>query len=216
VTNSNGPGASGIAIDAKNVKVRGNQVIGEDIVGEGGVGIVAVESNPGPMLIEGNQVAVWSETGILARGVGKTVSKNQVSLVNVGIDLFGPSTATGNVVTESFVGIQATEGANVIGNALLGNSDEGIGVNGSAGTITRNNIMGNGGSTGFLGSGQGNNCGLSNVSTDHAIAAPNNYWGAPSGPGPDPADQACNTPGNTTTTDPVAAKPFKVKAPIKP
>jgi len=43
-----------------------------------------------------------------------------------------------------------------------------------------------------------------------------NYWGAPTGPGPDPADDACNVGFGTLTVTPFATRPFKVKAPIKP
>ena len=43
------------------------------------------------------------------------------------------------------------------------------------------------------------NCGTSNFSGDRVIAT-NNFWGADTGPGPDPADQACNVNGATITT----------------
>jgi hypothetical protein len=73
---------AGIAIDAKHVKIRGNQVIGDTFCA--GIGIAAVAGNPGPMLIEGNQVMLW-DTGIQARGPGNTVTKNQLLLTGAAI-----------------------------------------------------------------------------------------------------------------------------------
>ena len=60
--------------------------------------------------------------------------------------------------------------------------------------------------------------------TDSPISytATGNYFGAPTGPGPDPADLAttpgypCNKHNGGVTFAPFATKPFKVKAPIKP
>jgi hypothetical protein len=199
---------TGIAIDAKHVKIRGNQVIGPTILASPGVGIAGVMSNPGPMLIKGNQVMFWGEAGIQGRGDGKKVVGNQVSMVGVGIEVDGTSSAIGNVVTDSFVGIQLLGGAAAIGNAVRGNTSIGIAINGVAGTITGNDIIGN--------VAAGAQCGLQNASTDNTVDATNNYWGAATGPGAPPADSVCNTPGDHTTTAPFATEPFNVTAVIKP
>jgi hypothetical protein len=51
------------------------------------------------------------------------------------------------------------------------------------------------------------------------LDAKNDYWGAATGPGPDPADDAgsshSNPNGGSTTVAPFATKPFSVKAPVK-
>jgi hypothetical protein len=44
--------------------------------------------------------------------------------------------------------------------------------------------------------------------TGASVTATNNYWGAASGPGPDPADQACDAAGSTTITTPFATSDF--------
>ena len=209
VTNPHANDGSGIAIDAKQVKVRGNQVIADGSVASPGVGIAVVASNPGPMVIEANQVMLWN-FGITAVGDGKTASKNQVSLNGIGIQMSGTSRASGNVVSGNGQGLTIFAGsASAVRNAVYGNTFEGVTVDTSSGpfsgTIAGNDIVGN--------DTEGTNCGLFNISS--GLVATNNYWGAATGPGPDPADGVCNN-GGTTTTSPFAATPFHVKAPIKP
>jgi|SRR5882724_539360 len=90
--------------------------------------------------------------------------------------------------------------------STTGNEGIGIVVSGRDATltITDNNIFGNG----TLRS----NCGLLNVS-GIVLMAPNNFWGAASGPGPDPADaigEACGGHPYPTLVDPVATKPFNM------
>ena len=76
-------------------------------------------------------------------------------------------------------------------------------------TITGNNIFGNGTTAILSGGDHGPNCGLVNLSGGSLIAQ-SNFWGAASGPGPDPADEVCNLSGATTVVDPVAPKPFNI------
>jgi hypothetical protein len=207
VTPPDNPAGSGIAIDAKDPKVRGNQVFsGYPVVGQNG--ITTVESDPGPMLIEGNQVVGW-KFGITALGAGKNVVRNVVSLDAVGVDVEGTSTATGNIVSDCRIGIDVGGAGMAIGNAVRGNM-VGISVDSSQffGTITHNDIVGTPGSN--------NNCGIENgLNIGMTLTATNNYWGAPTGPGPDPADSVCND-SNSTITTPFASAPFTVRARIKP
>jgi hypothetical protein len=70
---------------------------------------------------------------------------------------------------------------------------------------------------------QGNNvfgnetCGIDYIGSSSVSAAfPNNYWGAATGPGGDPADELCNFTGATITTAPFATKPFDIDPPLRP
>jgi hypothetical protein len=102
----------------------------------------------------------------------------------------------------------------VSGNAIRGNGTGIFTHTPFTGKIEKNDIFANVG------------CGLQNGNTGGSIHyagvtgldAMNNYWGAATGPGPDPADQAggaCNPNGGSTTVAPFATKPFIVKAPVK-
>jgi hypothetical protein len=55
----------------------------------------------------------------------------------------------------------------------------------------------------------------------NTVLAASDYWGAATGPGPKPADDAgpgsgCDQNGATTTVTPFASNPFSVNARIKP
>ncbi len=89
-------------------------------------------------------------------------------------------------------------------NAVVGNPGLGISAQTNTVTISENNIFGNHSIANVLGT----NCGLVSQ-TGLSVSAPNNFWGAASGPGPDPADAVCDVSG-TTTVDPVATKPFNI------
>ena len=92
-------------------------------------------------------------------------------------------------------------------NAIIGNKQLGLRVFTSNILITENNIFDNG----TLGS----NCGLQSDAA--SLAAPYNFWGAASGPGPDPADAVCvSTAGNVVTVASVATLSFKIQSKIKP
>ena len=75
---------------------------------------------------------------------------------------------------------------------------------GSGATVNDNNIFANGVTTG--------NCGVHNNS-GATIDATNNFWGAATGPGPDPADQVCDEFGSTTIVAPSASQQFAITSP---
>jgi hypothetical protein len=134
------------------------------------------------------------------------VRRNQVSSLGFYAIYARDSIVLGNIVTADARGIGLEGVATAVGNSVSSNG-AGIHVSNSApfsGLIERNNLVGNG----------DGNCGLYNDGHSGLNAA-NNYWGAASGPGPDPADDVCNNEGTTTVT-PFATKPFVVSAPIKP
>jgi hypothetical protein len=88
-------------------------------------------------------------------------------------------------------------------NTAAGNLRFGIDINGPTPvTLTQNNIYGN--------DTTGANCGLANL-TDAAIDASNNFWGAASGPGPNPADDICNFGAGTSTSFP--SPPYRSRFP---
>jgi parallel beta-helix repeat protein len=159
-----------------------------------------VESG-GTLRVEGNQVTGAWYSGILMRGGGKTVRGNVVSGAIHGIESAGTTVITGNVVTANSRGIYVSGAPTVLGNSVVGNG-LGIYVVGPfTGTIARNDIFGNALS------------GLENTLATE-ILAPGNFWGAPTGPGLDPADPVTG-PGPVNAV-PFATKPFKVKVKIKP
>jgi hypothetical protein len=223
VTNLNEPSGAGngITIDATNVTVSGNQVVGisalagpeEGNVGHGGIETV---NAPESIFIEANQISGW-EFGIhVLGGTGKTVRKNQINHNEIGIAAQGPAVIGSNVVSHNGIGIAADSTTTIVANGVYGNVGPGVSVEPSvgpgSGTVEKNDLLGNGNAGHPFGL---SDCGLLNQGVVGLVAS-GNYWGAATGPGSRPADNACNAMGGTTTVTPFATKPFKVKAPIKP
>jgi hypothetical protein len=76
--------------------------------------------------------------------------------------------------------------------------------------VTHNNIFGNNNVP--L---DGNvNCGVLNQ-TSAVVEATNNFWGAPTGPGANPADDACNVGGGQIIHTPFAEKQFPLGHKLK-
>jgi hypothetical protein len=210
VTNTAASTGNGITIDADQVVIAGNQVIGPGTAASSftGTGIATVDADE-TILITGNQVIGWDD-GIVVNNAGKTVSKNNVSQNSfAGILAAGtsasPAQVTGNVATANNRGIQVGSAVNVAGNAAYANS-LGIRIGGTQApnpVVTHNNIFAN------------TSCGYSNTASGQ-LDASENYWGAATGPGAYPADGVCLPVQATVTTAPFATAPFKVKAPIKP
>lgn len=202
---------SGIVIDASNITVSGNQVDAGPVhpFGSSAGGIVAVDA-PESILIQANQISEWGIGIDVLGGTGKMLLKNQVSRNATGIKVGGPTTTIrGNVLINNGAGIESNaDMTTIVANAVYGNDIEGILVTASS-QVEKNNLYSNGRIT------LPPNCGLKNRAVV-GLLAENNYWGAATGPGPDPADDVCNDMGGTTTTAPFATKPFTVKAPIKP
>jgi hypothetical protein len=187
VTNTAGRRAGGIAPQGTNVKVRGNLVLYTSSVVSGGVGIDA-EALPYDILIEGNQVIGWN-VGIYIRSASETASKNHVSLCDIGIVAQGGN-VVGNVVIGTNFAIGLESAGSATGNAVHGN---GVGFDVFppatglfTGSVRKNNIFGN--ASPIVG---GSSCGLVNEGVP-GLTATNNYWGASTGPGGDPADAVCD------------------------
>lgn len=144
------------------------------------------------------------------RGSGHFVDQNV--LTNSAITLDGVGQAfVGNVVIKSSpidIGrndsgtTPVTSGVIIQGNTFVGNIDDALYLyTGASATINRNNIFGNTTNVSPL------NCAVHNQS-GNAIDATNNFWGASSGPGPEPADDVCNDAGSSTTVIPFATQQF--------
>src|SRR5262249_3675652 len=161
--------SAGIGVFATNVKVRGNLLVN----GQTATGILTANAQA-DILIEKNEVVGW-DTGIAARGLDNVVSKNQVSRSVFGIYAAGGD-VVGNVVVGCTTGIKVDAFATAIGNAVNGNRT-GILTGGPApAVIQKNNIFGN------------SVCGLTQAATLGVVVdATDNYWGAATGPGSDPA-----------------------------
>jgi hypothetical protein len=207
VTNPGGASGTGIEVDSNDVAIRGNQLIADHDAATPGDAIRADSANAGPIVIDGNQVMLW-EKGIVAVGSNRTVSRNQVSLSSSnGMVIEGSATATGNVVTGNDVGVFLADAPEVSGNAVYGSTKPGFEIGSPfSGTIEQNDIVGNA---------DIDNCSLANDGVA-VLVARNNYWGAPTGPGPNPANDVCNHLGGTTSTAPFAKAPFTVRAIVKP
>src|SRR5215510_8685166 len=193
VTRTNHPVSVGIQVTFRpgmpnvptDVKVRGNQIVATPIANtaaRAAIGIDASGPFPGQLVIDGNQVIGWV-VGIETVRKAATVRKNVVVLGETGITSLGPTEITSNVVVgNARVGIQVSATETVVGNSALGNVGRTIGSASGIevemafdGLIRNNNFFGNGPL----------HCGLSNDGIRRLLAA-DNYWGAATGPGPDP------------------------------
>lgn len=88
------------------------------------------------------------------------------------------------------------------GNTAIGNTLAGLTfLDGAVATLTHTNIFGNGQAL--------TNCGIF-AAPGTLVNAPTNFFGAATGPGPDPADSACASPGSTLLVAPFAPLEFPI------
>ncbi len=113
----------------------------------------------------------------------------------------------------------------LLGNVAIGNSGQGFLISGGSDHVLEgNSAIDNQGDGILLGSigagvqvsggnlyGNSSNCGLVNSSSS-GVAADGVYWGAPSGPGLDPADDLCGNTAAIVVSDP-ASKAAAIKLP---
>ena len=194
---------AGLVVDGRtsdNVTVAGNHAVGNGTNGNdafeiGGTGHTVTQN-----------VAIGNARGGFGiGGTGHTVTHNVASgnLLGFFIGFRGHlsnNVANGN--TSIGMDISAVE-LDIHRNVAIGNGGFGIRIGTFVlnSTFTMNNIFGND----AIG---GSNCGLVN-SSGQMVDATNNFWGAASGPGSDPADDACDTGGGTVTV-PFASKEFNI------
>jgi parallel beta-helix repeat protein len=198
------PRNSGLVTAATRVTVAGNRSSGN----AGGFSIFGSENT-----IQRNVAVANNGHGFEMFGQSHIFRENAAIGNNgEGFLVFGGQSHTmeNNVSTANGVGFHVFSGSvSLKSNSAVGNADVGI-LLGQAATarIGGNNIFANGL---VPVQSQQTNCGLVN-SSGNSIVATNNFWGAATGPGVDPADEVCDISGSTAFL-PFAQKPFSVEGP---
>lgn len=128
-----------------------------------------------------------------SRGAGNRVERNLV-IGNLGMGIFadnGEDASAGDPIVRSNL---------VVGNALTGIKVV-LAANAGTVTVTGNSIYAND-------EVRGTNCGLTTLVAGPEIDATGNYWGAPGGPGANPADDVCSagTPPDVSNPAPTEAR----------
>jgi hypothetical protein len=147
-----------------------------------------------------SNLKTFGDVGYFMFGTNAVLDHNVAQGCNDGFVVSGNAVLTRNLAIGNLVfGFDLGTFASFTGNAALGNSGVGVELNQPGGVLTKNSFVGN--------DTAGSNCGVSNDSGG-TVTASGNFWGAATGPGPDPADQACNGFGSTTITSPFATTDF--------
>jgi hypothetical protein len=158
-----------------------------------------------------DNLAIKNGSGFLVHGGTAHAFKGNVAVANTvyGVRVNGGSghVLAGNVAIGNGIGFTATgTGLTFRRNSALGNTSFGMGFfDGAVARLTQNNIHGND---------PGSNCGLT-TGSGASVDAADNFFGAASGPGPDPADDVCINPGSSAVFTPFAVKEFAVFTPWK-
>src|SRR6185436_6347829 len=121
-----------------------------------------------------------------------------------GFDFVGVATITGNVAARNAQdGFFLNGGDHTFtGNSAIGNRLYGVEIPVGGGTLrlSKNNFFGNDRGVSGL------RCGVYNFDS-HSVDATENFWGATTGAGPDPADEACSdAAGVVITSTPFVSK----------
>jgi hypothetical protein len=153
-----------------------------------------IESGAGPAYSVVGNVAASNGGGFSIDGIGHLVRRNIAINNNQAFGIEGENSRYIRLVGNSIIG-------NRVGMIILPDVPGPI-------DIHRSNLYGNVGG----GSSSEPNCAITNQSAAR-IDARNNFWGLPSGPGPDPADEACNASAEgEILVEPFATKPFPIPA----
>ena len=197
------------------VEVSDNTAVGTTI-GEGfrigGVGDAR-------LIIKDNTVLQSEEGFAVVAASGIEISGNLVRETGTAFAILGSDAqVTHNVLFDNLAGfVVHGSGNRIIENVIIGGRatppSAGIGIgSGTDNRVQRNDIYGHHGDP-F----NPTACGLVNSSGNRVLAT-DNYWGAPTGPGPDPADEAgapCDSLGSVTIVEPFATRPFSLQIAIE-
>lgn len=198
-------------------------IVGNSAVGNGGAGFVLGGVASTGFRVSKNLAAENGQQGLNIRGRGFKVSGNVASNnggagFSVFYDAFAPAAAvTGNVAAGNgdkgfILGTAAALPGTPVArrNAAIGNRRGGIFMSGSGVRVEDSNIFGNGSLPDVAGAGGLLNCGIiSGLPTP--VVAENDYWGASTGPGADPADEVCVKGAGSIDASPFATAAFNVK-----
>ncbi len=165
-------------------------------------------------LIASSRVYTKNGDGIVVTGEDNVITESAVSgtsnMAGIGFSINGNRNtvrgafATGNAVGISLLGTgHVVSGSVAVRNTIVGVDMAGTG---QSATIAKTTMHSNGSTL------EGN-CGLALSGMNSTVVATGNYWGAPTGPGADPADDVCVVSGTAVTT-PFATKEHKT--PTKP
>ncbi len=218
ITRARGAGVR-IAGSTFGVHVAGNRAI--DNVG------TAFVVDGSQHVLEANR-AFANGGALTVQGIGHVIAGNLMTANAVGVGISG----NGHVVRGNSISGTANSGMSIsgsdmqiLGNVAAGNRFEGFFLSGTHQLFSGNGAFANG--TGllvesvdattvtitksaFVGNG---GCGLdTNLITNGPVAATKCFWGAPTGPGADPADDACNG----TVAVPFATSEPKIGVKVKP
>lgn len=174
-------------------------------------------TNPGPISLLDNVASDNGGAGFMLSAAEHVIFKRNVSTRNnVGAHISGPGVLTDSAfIGNRAYGVIVDGGAvQLLRNSVLGNEGPGVTISPTTRkgtTIAASNVFGNGVKPG-IDTPLADNCGVFNPSRA-AVHAQRVYWGAASGPGPDPADEAgpgsgCDVAQGVTTVEPFAVTRF--------
>jgi hypothetical protein len=204
-----------VSIGGSDHTIAGNAAIGN--AGEGFVigGIASTGIKFIDNLASGNGQSGVTLAGQRFKATGNVASNNDnvgFRVSYTGVDAtFSGNIAVGNGDKGIVLGTATTLSAMPIArrNVATGNRRGGIFIGGAV-QVTESNIFGNGVILDGIGPGGGTlNCGIT-YAASLTIPAENNFWGASTGPGADPADAACNKGTGSIDTVPFATKAFGI------
>lgn len=187
-----GRGNVGLSVNASRVRVIGNLATKN---GNEGFGVYGDHN-----VLSHNVAIANGQHGFGVTGTGNLLRHNQATLNGSGgffvYDGSRNDLKHNLAVANTYgFGVATDADAAINHSSAIGNKDSGLLVLGTSGVeedaqarIRNSNIFGNGDDP----VNPPSNCGLTNAS-DNVIDATLNFWGAATGPGPDPADEICNT-----------------------
>jgi hypothetical protein len=192
--------------EANGISVSGNTLTEYSIVMDGS----------GHTFAQNHLMCLHTCRGIEVMGTGHSLISNtgqgaENETGSIGISGSGHA-LTNNILLMGTNGmtINASSGVIIRGNSLL--AGRGITLNpGSNVAINENNFFGHNNLYGRPDPATAN-CAVFNYS-GASVDATNNFWGAASGPGPNPADEVCDGPGSSTVVAPFATQQFAIRSP---
>jgi parallel beta-helix repeat protein len=220
----------GVKSDAADLHVAGNTALnnpdyGFELTGSGEVSHNTAIGNARGFTVEGTFLLSYNTAfESMLNGFSSTGAATALFLIGnrasgnlIGFSVSGESLVLKHNVASGNVDGVSVDSPNltIVRNTIVGNRSAGLyvgpRVTADNATIRQNNIFGNDG-TENAPNDVTTNCGL--VSQyGNVVDATFNYWGAPTGPGPDPADAAgpgsgCDLSGSQTQVVPFATRPF--------